>query len=204
MRIRIAMMMVCGLAAWGGCSRDARLTGHNIRKDVTVGPVTHYGVKLDKEASPEQVAYVALRAIREDFLSSSPEEREAALDKQFDVSAAGVIARKNRTSRNRDEFVYQVVYQWTPTVSHYVHDFETDWKKAKARFVVNGPRPMRGTDANVMECEVLMEVADPTGDPNADVVMVIYLARDKGYWRVIHLGFDPTRRSLAAVEAGKP
>ena len=204
MRIWIGMMMVWGLAAWGGCSRDARLTGHNIREDVTVRRVAHYGVELDKEASPEQVAYVALRAIREDFLASSREERQAALDKQFDVSAAGVIAAKNRMSRNRDEFIYQVVYQWTPTVSHYVHDFETEWESAKARFVVNGPRPMKGSDASVMECEVLMEVEDPSGDPNAGVVMVIYLAQDMGYWRVIHLGFDPTRRSLVAVDAGKP
>jgi hypothetical protein len=47
-----------------------------------------------------------------------------------------------------------------------------------------------------MECEVLMEVDDPSGDPNARVVMIVYLARDKGFWRVLHLGFDQTRRSI--------
>ena len=34
------------------------------------------------------------------------------------------------------------------------------------------------------------------GDPNARVVMVIYLAQDSGFWRVLHLGFDQARRSI--------
>lgn len=190
-------MLSCGFVAaiLGGCSRDARLAGRKLRS-VTVGPITHYGTALDENASPEQVAYVLLRAIRDDFLASDEAGREAALDKQFDISAANVIEARNPTALSRDEFAYKVVHYWTPTVSHYVHDFETEWEKANERFVLNGPRPMKGSESGAMECEVLMDVEDPSGDKNAGVVMVIYLAQDSGFWRVLHLGFDATRRSI--------
>jgi len=183
--------------ACGACSRDARLVGRNVRKDVTVRAVTHYNVTLDEAATPEQVAYVALRAVRDDFLATDTEEREAALDRQFDVCAADVIATRNRTGLKRDEFVYAVVHRWTPTVSHYVADFETDWEAAAERFVRTDPRLSKESHSDAMECEVLMEVNDPSGDPSAHALLVVYLAQDGGFWRVIHLGFDPTRRSIA-------
>ena len=82
----------------GACDRDARLAGRNLR-NVTVRSVTHYDTTLDKNASPKQVTYVLLRAIRDDFKARTREEREAALDKQFDVSAGGVLtgARASRS-----------------------------------------------------------------------------------------------------------
>ncbi len=180
---------------WGGCSRDVRLAGRDVRS-VTVGPVDYYGMKLDETATPEQVTYVLLRAIRDDFLASDPEQREAGLDVQFDICAANVIRGKNRKGMSPDEFVYNVVYRWTPTVSHYVDNFETDWESAKARFVRGGPEPANRPDANPNECKVLMELDDPSGEPDARVVMVVWLARDSGFWRVLHLGFDPRRRSI--------
>ncbi|MEE9270375.1 MAG: hypothetical protein V3V49_08935 [Candidatus Krumholzibacteria bacterium] len=193
--IRLALLTGLVLAGMGGCNRDVRLTGRKLRS-VTVGPTTHYAMTLNEQASPGQVAYVLLRAIVDDFLAESKAEREAALDKQFDICAANVIQDRNRTALSRDEFVYTVVYHWTPTVSHYVHDFETEWEKARERFVLRGPRSGKGSDSGVTECEVLMEVEDPSGDPSARVVMVVYLAQDSGLWRVLHLGFDPTRRSI--------
>ena len=117
-----------------GCSRDVRLTGRTI-PSVTVRAVTHYGVTLDEPASPEQVAYVLLRAIRDDFLAGDEAAREAALAIQFDVCAARELAARNPTSAHRDEFIYSIVHHWTPTVSHYVHDFEPDWAKSQGRFV---------------------------------------------------------------------
>lgn len=184
-----------GLVGWGGCSRDVRLADRKIRS-ATVGTVTYYGTTLDRDASPEQVTYVLLRAIRDDFLAKTDEVREAAIDKEFDLCAADVIADRNRLQISRDEFIQNVVYRWTPTVSHYVHDFETDWEKARERFVLSGPRPVKGGGGDSRECEVFMEVDDPGGDPNARVVMAVYLAQDDGYWRVLHLGFDPRSRKI--------
>ncbi|MGB2985895.1 MAG: hypothetical protein WBE26_08425 [Phycisphaerae bacterium] len=187
--------MAVGFAVGGGCSRDVRLADRDVRS-VTVQAVTHYGTVLDKQASPEQVTYVLLRAIRDDFMATTPEERKAALDKQFDICAANVIRVKNRSALTGDEYAYYIVYNWTPTVSHYVDNFETAWERAKARFVRGSPRLVNGADADATECEVLMELEDPSGDPSARVVMIVWLAQDSGFWRVVHLGFDPTRRSI--------
>ncbi len=194
-RLWVTVIAGLGLAASGGCSRDVRLAGRDVRS-VTVGPVDHYGMKLDEEATPEQVTYVLLRAIRDDFLASNPEQRKAGLDIQFDICAANVIRGKNRMGMSPDEFVYNVVYRWTPTVSHYVDNFETDWELAKARFVRGAPEPANRSDADPNEFKVLMELDDPSGEPDARVVMVVWLARDSGFWRVLHLGFDPRRRTI--------
>jgi hypothetical protein len=158
--------------------------------------VTHYGVTLDQEASPEQVAYVLLRSIREDVRATNETERESALDKQFDLCAADEIQRKNNTSLSRDELVHNIVWRWTPTVSHYVGGFELEQDKAVARFERRTLDSSLNAAANAGECEILMEVTGPEGDPNARVVMVIYFAKDNGYWRVTHLGFEPASRSI--------
>ena len=181
------------LAVWCGCGGDARLAGQKIRS-ATVRSVTHYGVTLDQQAAPEQVAFVLLRAIRDDVSAKSKEEREAALDKQFDLCAANVLQKRNRTSMPRDEFIHSVVYHWAPTVSHYVGDFEMERDKAAARFVRKTPKTE--AKASPEECEVHMELADPSGEPKARVVVVIWMVQDGGFWRVTHLGFDPSRRSI--------
>lgn len=181
------------LAVWCGCGSDSRLAGRKVRS-ATVRSVTHYGLTLDQQASPEQVAFVLLRAIRDDVSAKSREDREAALDKQFDVCAANVLQKKNPTKLPRDEFIHGVVYHWAPTVAHYTGDFETEWDKAAARLVRK--KSTADSEASPEECEVRMELADPNGDPKARVVMVIWMVRDEGLWRVTHLGFDPTKRSL--------
>src|SRR3972149_10392414 len=99
--VGLTVAAASGLAVWCGCGGDARLAGQRIRS-VTVRSVAHYGVTLDQQASPEQVAYVLLRAVRDDVVAKSREERDTALDKQFDLCAATVIQNKNRTSLPRD------------------------------------------------------------------------------------------------------
>jgi len=196
------MLAVVGLCVFVGlvpaCNRDVRLAGKDV-PTVKVQPVEHYGLKLDASASPEQVAYVALRAIREDFKAEDEAARKKALAVQFDVCAADVIQARNRTSVERDEFIYSVVYHWTPTVSHYVDDFPTDWPAAQARMhrraVTVAGKPVDAADAE-NECEIAMEVQDPSGDPNAQVVLLVWLAKDSGLWRVTHLGFDRSARSI--------
>lgn len=185
-------------SALTGCNRDVRLAGKKVR-GVTVGTVTHYGATLDMDATPTEVVYVLLRAIRDDFLASTPDQRETALDKQFDICAADVIQSRNNTGSARDEFVHNVVYRWTPTVSHYAHDFETEWEKARPRLVRRVPKPDRGGSNEFEKVEVLMEVDDPNGDPDARVVMIVWLAKDNGYWRVVHLGFDRETRSIMGL-----
>ncbi len=189
-----------GLWGMGGCREDVRLAGQNVRS-VTVDTATHYGVTLDEAASPEQVAYVLLRAIREDFHATGKAERESALDKQFDVCAAGEIQKRNSTVYSRDTFVHNTVWRWTPTVSHYASDFDTDWDKAKARLIRKELDPKEDLGADLRECKLHLAVADPNGDPNAGAVVEIHLVKDSGYWRVLRIGFVRATRSIEVLQA---
>lgn len=190
--IALASMLCMGS---GGCNRDVRLAGRKVQH-IVVQTVSHYGLTLDEQATPLQVAFVALRAIREDITAKSDSERDEALQKQFDVAAANVIQSRNKTMLSRDEFLYNVVYRWTPTVSHYAQDFETEWETAKLRFVQRDLSTGQLSDASTHECKVMMEVDDPNGDPNARVVLILWMTKDTGFWRVVHLGFDTQRRSI--------
>ena len=192
--IGLGLVAACGVLS--GCSRDARLADRKIRS-VTVKPVTHYGTALDEQATPKQVAFVAMRAMRDDFLATTAEARELALDAQFDICAANVIDKKKTTSVSRDEFIHDVVYHWTPTVSHYVGGFETEWANAESRLVQSALYTEGAEGAAVEKCDVRMELADPDGHPGAGVVMITWLAKDSGLWRVTHVGFDRTRRTIA-------
>jgi len=197
-RVFAAVGLCASLGLMSACSRDVRLAGKDV-PTVTVRAVEHYSTKLDANATPEQVAYVALLAIRDDYLARDEETRKRALATQFDVCAADVIQARNTTSIERDEFVYDVVYRWTPAVSHYVGDFPTDWASAEAR-MVRRPVTRLGKQAAAAdaddECEVAMVARDPGGDPNAQVVLLVWLAKDNGFWRVTHLGFDPSARAI--------
>ncbi len=196
----VFVSLIGAMAFGGGCSETANINHREI-KAVTVRATSQYGINLDKDATPLQVAYVLLRAIHEDFVATKAQERNAALDVQFDIAAANVIQKGNRTGLAREKYVHNVVTHWTPTVAHYVKNFQTDWDRARSRFRQTQPKAISTGDASAMACEVLMELDDPSGDPNAKVVMVIWMAQDKGFWRVVHLGFETGARSLAGLAA---
>ncbi len=200
----VAGCLTAVLVMTGACDRDARLAGRNLR-DVSVGTVTHYGATLDKSATPQQVTYVLLRAIRDDFKSKTREEREAALDKLFDVSAAGYLTRGKANEIDRRETVFRIVNRWTPTVAHYVDDIETDWEKAHVRLREFGLEPVKNRNDGTQQCKVITQLADPSGDPNAAVLLNIQLIQDSGYWRVVGLAYVNSRRNLnPKTAAGVP
>ncbi|MCH8148342.1 MAG: hypothetical protein IH987_10165 [Planctomycetes bacterium] len=194
--------LVAVLLPIGACDRDARLAGRNLR-DVTVGTVTHYGATLDKSATPEQVTYVLLRAIRDDFKAKTSEEREAALDKLFDVSAAGHLTQGKASEIDRQETVFKIVNRWTPTVAHYVDDIETDWEKARLRLKISGLQPVTNRTDGTQQCKVITQLADPGGNPNAAVLLSVQLVQDSGYWRVLALQFLNSRRDLNPKAAAR-
>lgn len=182
--------LVAAALGLSSCDRDVRLAGKNVRH-VEVKAVSHYGIDLNKEATPEQVAFVALRAIRDDYFATTTKAREAAMDVQFDVAAANVIASRNKTSFSRDDYLHHVVSRWTPSVDHYASDFEEDFAAATSKFKNRGMN--RSTGGDTMEVELAMELTDRQAGPSAHVVMVVYLAQDSGFWRVLHFGFEPKR-----------
>lgn len=187
--------------AWvGGCKRDVRLADHRVRHP-EVRTVSHYGLTLDESATPQQVSYVLLRAMHDDFTAKTKDERESALDVQFDVCAAGAIAQRNPTSLPRDDYLYTVIYRWTPAVSHYVESFPKDWAQAKVRFVRSLNKSSGGDEAAATEARVYIELQDPSGDKNAQVVLVVGLVKDNGFWRVLELDYDYKRRSISGRES---
>ncbi|MBI4717449.1 MAG: hypothetical protein HY763_06570 [Planctomycetes bacterium] len=184
----------------GSCGRDVRLTGETLR-DVTVHTVSHYGVTLDEQAAPEQVAFVLLRAIRDDFLATSEAQREEAVARLYDVAAADAIGGLGGKGLTRLETLYQVIHQWTPTVAYYARDLEEDWEKARPRLLRTRSQTTKSGKAEAEEVQVLTELADPTADANARVVLVMGMVRERNHWRVKALAFAPSRRSIRAQPA---
>ena len=185
---------VLSSALVGGCKRASHLADFNLRHP-EVKTVSHYGVTLDKDASPKQVAYVLLRAISDDLQADSREAREKALDVQFDLCAANVLRKGNGHRLSDDEFLYEAVRRWAPTVAYYAADLPADWESAQERLIVKGASGAGG--ATQEKQLALIQLADPSGDPNATVVLFISMVKDAGYWRVEALAFDPGHRKLA-------
>ncbi|MCO6438102.1 MAG: hypothetical protein J5J06_13495 [Phycisphaerae bacterium] len=182
--------------ALGGCARDARLADQHLRRPV-VRTVEHFGIRLDKEATPKQVAYVLLRALHDDVFAKSAAERESALDVEFDVVAADQLRGNSKGSEAEDEALFRIVYHWAPAVGYYAKQLPVDWESAEKRFAQLGPRPVRRGGVDTEESYVLLELADPQGDPDASVVLNVSLVRDSGYWRVIRLAYEPSARHFA-------
>lgn len=198
---RIALVGTFGVAVAilaPGCGRDVRLSGQKLRQPV-VQTVSMYGLTLDQSATPEQVAFAALRAVRDDVRATSESAREEALDRQFQLCAANEIARQNRTRLSRDEHLTRVMLGWAPTISHYVDQFPNTWDEASTRLVHRAStRSNSGGDAPT-GMEVLLEVRDPKGDAGGSAVLVVWVVQDSGYWRVTHFGFLTGKRTIAGA-----
>lgn len=176
------------LLAASGCQRDVRLAGRKLR-DVEVKTVEYYGITLDQQASPKDVAYVLLRAMREDFQAKDTAARDAALDIQFDICAADEIVSAARSSLTRREVLYRLVHRWTPTIAYYLDSFPTTREQTNSRLEQTRIRPAKFSSAEANMCEVLLRV---TGPQDAHAVVTITLLQDHNLWRVFQVGCVPT------------
>ncbi len=200
----LAAMALAVAVAGAGCRKDARLAGRQI-PHVTVRTVTDGDVVLDRSASPKQVAYALLKAVRDDVRATSAQTRETAFRRQLDLCAPDAIfaryEERHRLSRpeykaDRDETVYGVVQSWAPTFAHYVDTFDFEWPEAqKAMVLRDGTKLAEHASA---EKHVLLEVADPGGAEQATAVAQLTLVSENGYWRVLNVGFVAGQRHLAA------
>ncbi|MFQ5491578.1 MAG: hypothetical protein ACE5GE_12740 [Phycisphaerae bacterium] len=195
------MAMMGGLATaigLAGCGDDARLADHAI-PSVEVRTVSDGGVELNVEADPKDVAFVLLRAIRDDVRAGKDRQaRRAAVLREMDVCDPDYIYELYRQTMgrqavySRDDWVYKRVYLWAPIVAHYVGSFDFDQATARSLMVVRPtPQAQRWPGETVT---VDLQAVDPQGDPAAAVVVRIWLHKHAtGHWRVFQVGFAPFR-----------
>jgi len=174
-----------------GC-RDRHLAGQKL-EPVEVKTVTAYGVSLGPEASPRQVAFVLLRALRDDVLAARRKDRQAgkqAWATERSLAAPGrILANLSRlleraTMRvelSATEAVYKESKFWAPVVAHYVDCLDLTLEQAEARMYL-----LKDAAADVQH--VLLDVENPADQSKATVK--VSLAQEAGYWRVYRVGFN--------------
>ncbi len=191
----VALGLVCG-----GCGDDARVVRAGDRH-VVVTTVTDAGITLDESADPAKVVYVLLRAIKDDVDAGDDRQaREAAFARELQVCAPDTIfARSLRQSLGRAENIRQIVWHWAPTLAHYTNDFPRDWPEAQHRLVTSNAQ-YRNDPNRDRWTRVYLELADPSGDPNASVIAQFELVREADHWRVVQVGFVRERRHLREIK----
>ncbi len=196
-----------------GCSRPVEIPPTDVKV------VEAYGLKLDEQASPEQVVYVLLRSIREDVEASQAKDRPAqqkAFEVTFSLGAFGEIASRlaagldekgrERLTQLRDKRIHDVINHWAPIVSHYVKSFELDEKIAAVRMRV--AKTALGSKPAAI---VLYDAAhDPTATEPADrqpATIEITLVKEPAsggsqeFWRVARVAFRGPRAGTPAEPA---
>lgn len=195
----VSLWLLAAVLAAGGCNDRERSVGQRVRHHV-VQTVVDQGVTLNRGADPREVVYVLLCAIRDDYAAGDdPAAREAAFDRELAVCAPDYMYfRAFRRSVGRDDAVQRIVWHWAPTLGHYRADFPADWESASKRLVVARTSTTPGPEGETEQARVMIELASPSGDPNASVVGQFQLVREKGYWRIAQVGFVKGIRHLTA------
>jgi len=132
----VGLAVVTAGAAWvGGCSHSEEKV-----PPAEVKTVEAYGVTLDPSASPQQVAYVLLRSIADDYAAARAKDYEAekkAQDLTYSLAAFDEIERrllgaarqlnqgttKAALGPQRAAKIFKTVHYWAPIVGHYVPSF---------------------------------------------------------------------------------
>jgi len=188
MAIGVATVIVAA-----ACSRNARLADHDVRAP-EVGSITQYGVTLDQDAEPWHVAYVLLRAVRDDVLAEDDAARNRALDVELRTTAPEVIyaAHKGRLPRSplsRDEVVFETVYTWAPALAYYVDELDFDLAEAERVIRQDKPHTKAGYDVTTVGLPLL----DPRNRAGS-VFLSITLVKERGFWRAASLRLPPGPR----------
>ena len=173
--------------------------------------VDAYGVRLDEQATPQQVAYVLLRSLRDDVTAAQAGDRQRQKDAfrvTYSLAAFSEIEKRllaglgqSTLGAARQRKIYDVINHWAPIVGHYVRSFDLDEKTAVAR--------MKTASLPDNSAVVLYEVVhDPqaTGPADRPVILEITLVREKAtagpqeFIRVARVDF----RGLAQRPATRP
>lgn len=196
-------MLALGAAVLTGCKNQE--APPETLKPIVVGPVELYGMTLGPQATPQQVTYALMQALRETVKAGQHYEREAAkkqIEVELQLCAAARIYHnvfastgtpESITPRDRDAMVYKIVKVWAPIAARYVDSFTPDAAKAIAA--------MRVKRLNETDTRVSYDVVDPVDQTK--VTFQVYLTQEAGsepahsaekFWRVYRLGYAPFGR----------
>lgn len=200
-------MLLLGLLAAGlvgGCSKSEPKP-----PPAEVKVVEAYGVKLDASAGPQQVVYVFLRSVADDYAAARAKDAAAQRKAQlvaYSLAAPSVIEqrlvdtanlinpnlKKTSLGDERDEKIFKAVHSWAPIVGHYLPSFA----KADLQTVVRESWAMIGADGQ--RSQVYYPVShDPTLEPaktqtaTIDVELIRQVPQAGGpeLWRIATVRF---------------
>ncbi|MCH7701433.1 MAG: hypothetical protein IID37_07070 [Planctomycetes bacterium] len=164
----------------------------------TVRTVTDAGLTLDENATPQQVVYALLQAIKDDVRAgNNQEERREAIDRQLALCAPQEIDLRfggRRSIESREEGIYRVVRYWGAVVSYYVDDLDVNLETMTADMAVSTLPRGRANRTGTSELrKVILTLVDPQApdDSRQRVRLRIDLAKESNYWRVCHVGYEP-------------
>jgi hypothetical protein len=206
------------VAAANGCQSDPRNLPPEMPK-VKLGAFEAYGEALDEGAGPLQIAKIWAKGVQE-FVSANrerdSEKRKRALGVLANVAAPRAITKLRQRpggAGSKDEeterFVYAAIRDWSAISSHYIEGIQLN--RMTRRFSENsGGAKVTNVSSNpdtVPESveKVLVEApAVSRDDGSEEVVLLIHMTKEDGYWRVVRVSFKSERKLQIIRETSFP
>ena len=164
--------------------------------------VTSHGMTLDENATPEQVVWVLLSAIREDVRTkvNSPEWKDL-MKLQCRLANVELLRSRADTSErgrhlDRDGLFFGIVRGWAPALNYYAESFDDEFEAAKAKMTskpINDPR-LSEKYHPIQVVNYVLQAAEFDGPVRRRRGVNIQFALSKtqnGYWRVYAVSLGP-------------
>ncbi|MCH8963553.1 MAG: hypothetical protein IIB58_01220 [Planctomycetes bacterium] len=200
-------MTVCGIVVATGAVLACGCTdrrGQQVRDYVPASNdvVTSHGMTLDENATPEQVVWVLLSAIREDVRTkvNSPDWKDLMKLQCRLANVELLRSRADAAGRSQyldsDSLFFSIVRGWAPALNCYTESFDDEFEAAKARMTskpINDPRlPEKYHPIQVVNYVLPAVESDGSACLNGGVNIQFALSKTQnGYWRVYAVSPGP-------------
>ncbi len=170
--------------------------------------VTSHGMTLDENATPEQVVWVLLSAIREDVRTkvNSPEWKDLMKLQCRLANVELLRSRAGTAGRGRyldsDVLFFRIVRGWAPALNYYAEYFDDEFEAARARMTsepISDPR-LPEKYHPIQAVNYVLPAAEFDGPVRRSRGVNIQFALSKtqnGYWRVYAVSLGPPPASTS-------
>lgn len=166
------------------------------------GVVTSHGMTLDENATPEQVVWVLLSAIREDVRTkvNTPAWKDLM---KLQCRLANIELLRSRADAggpgiklDSNDIFFSIVRGWAPALNCYAEYFDDEFEAARARMIsklTDDPRlPENNNPIQVVNYVVPAAEFDGSVCLNRGVNIRFALSKTQnGYWRVYAVSLGP-------------